>query len=154
MKYLLMLLMLALTMTSTPAVLNQTPVMTPTNPDDFDPNGYDGAWATVSALDVEIFLPEGWTGEDVSEDGACYRAQSADGTTTLTITWPAGDVTGEVASAGGKEARLNRGEDGSLTIAAALSGDRIAAFRFDRTDESALDESFALKIVGTCTDVW
>ena len=47
--------------------------------DDFDAGGYDGAWTTVKALDVEIFLPDGWTGEDTDEDGACYIARSADG---------------------------------------------------------------------------
>lgn len=153
MKFLLILLTMAMLM-SGPVGVNREPVMVPTDPNDFDASGYDGAWATVSALDVEIFLPEGWTGEDVSEDGACYRATSADGAASLTITYPAGDVTGELASASGREARLSRGEDGSLTIAMALSGDRIAAFRFDRASEDVLSENLALQIVGTCTDVW
>ena len=154
MKYLLILLTMAMLLGSGVMTVPQEPVMTPTDPDAFDASGYDGAWNTVSALDVEIFLPEGWTGEDVSEDGACYRAMSADGAASLTVLYPAGDVTGELASASGKEARLSRGEDGSLTIAMALSGDRIAAFRFERESEDALSEALALQIVGTCTDVW
>ena len=63
-------------------------------------------------------------------------------------------LTGELASASGREARLSRGEDGGLTIAMALSGDRIAAFHFERESEDALSEALALQIVGTCTDVW
>lgn len=154
MKYLLILLTMAMLLGSGTVNIPQEPVMVPTDPNDFDASGYDGAWTTVSALDIEIFLPEGWTGEDVSEDGVCYRAASADGATAMTIQYPAGDVTGELASASGKEARLSRGEDGSLTIATALSGDRIAAFRFERESEDALSEGLALQIVGTCTDVW
>lgn len=154
MKFLLILLTVAMLLTSGPVGMDQESVMIPTDPNDFDASGYDGAWNTVSALDVEIFLPEGWTGEDVSEDGACYRAVSPDGAASLTILYPAEDVTGELASAGGSEARLSRGEDGSLTIARGLSGDRIAAFRFERDGEDALSEDLALQIVGTCTDVW
>ena len=154
MKILLILLTMAMLLVSGAMNVPQEPVMTPTDPNDFDASGYDGAWTTVAALDIEIFLPEGWTGEDVSEDAACYRAASADGAASLTILYPAEDVTGELASAGGSEARLSRGEDGSLTIARGLSGDRVAAFRFERSDEDALSESLALQIVGTCTDVW
>ena len=123
--------------------------------EDFDDGGYDGAWNTVAALDVEIFLPDGWTGEDVSEDGVCYRARSADGAVSLTVCYPLdGAPAGEVASAGGKDARLLRGDDGSVTVAMALSEDRLASFRFDRASEDALAESLALQIAGSCTDVW
>lgn len=155
MKFLLMILIAAFLLTSNPAVMDQGLNITPTSADDFDADGYDGAWNTVSALEVEIFLPEGWTGEDVSEDGVCYRAMSADGSATLAILYPVDDpATGEVASANGKSARLLRGEDGSLTVTLALSGDRVAAFRFERTSEDALSEDLALSVAGSCVDVW
>lgn len=123
--------------------------------DDFDADGYDGAWSTVSALEVEIFLPDGWTGEDVTEDDVCYRAQSADGTASLEILYPVDEgVAGEMVTANGQEARLLRGDDGSLTLTLALSEDRLAGFRFERSDEDALPESMALEIAGSCTDLW
>lgn len=123
--------------------------------DDFDDDGYDGAWNTVAALDVEIFLPEGWTGEDIQAEDACYRARSVDGEASLTILYPVeGGAAGEVVSAAGKEARLIRGDDGSLTVTLALSEDRLAGFRFERSSEDALSEALALKIAGSCIDVW
>ena len=155
MKFILMILIAALFLSANPAVMDQNLNVTATSPDDFDADGYDGAWATVAALDVEIFLPEGWTGEDISEDDACYRAAAADGSASLTILYPVDDpATGEVASANGKNARLQRGDDGSLTVTLALSGDRVAAFRFERTSEDALSEEMALSIAGSCVDVW
>ena len=153
---LLLAVMLATTGT-TPIVSEtaRTPSMDAAGADAFDEDGYDGAWHTVAALDIEIFLPEGWTGEDADGDGVCYRALSADGGASLAICYPLeGGSTGEVVSAGGKPARLTRGGDGSLTVTMALSENRLAGFRFERESDDALSEDMALKIVGTCTDVW
>ena len=123
--------------------------------DTFEDDGYDGQWATVEALDVEIFLPEGWTGEDVAEGDVCYRAASADGAASLSIAYPVeGGAAGEVVSANGKSARLARGEDLSLSLTMELSEDRLALFRFERASEDALSEDLALQIAGSCTDVW
>ena len=122
--------------------------------DDFDAGGYDGAWTTVKALDVEIFLPDGWTGEDTDQDGACYIARSADGAASLTVNYPVDGPAGEEISANGKPATIVRGDDGSLSITLVLSENRLAEFRFDRTDEDALTEDLALQIAGSWTDVW
>ena len=122
--------------------------------DDFDAGGYDGAWTTVKALDVEIFLPDGWTGEDTDQDGACYIARSADGAASLTVNYPVDGAAGEEISANGKPATIVRGDDGSLSITVTLSENRLAEFRFDRTDEDALTEDLALQIAGSWTDVW
>ena len=61
---------------------------------------------------------------------------------------------GEELSANGKPASIVRGDDGSLAITVILSEDRLAEFRFDRTDEDALTEDLALQIAGSWTDVW
>lgn len=155
MRLLILLLTGAMLLTANLTPMPRDPATDTAIVDDFDDGGFDGEWHTVEALDVEIFLPDGWTGEDATADGVCYRAASADGAATLDILYPVEAAAGgEVVSAGGRDARLTRGDDGSLTLMMALSDDRLVGFRFERTSEDALSEALALQIAGSCTDVW
>lgn len=135
----------------------------------FDDDGYDGAWVSADDLSIEFFLPDGWTGAAFDEDGVSgYRARSADGAVTLSVTamgelprgqsvaqWAAERVPGaafEAAQVGGQAGAVAALADG-LFVVAPCSG-KAYGFDFRFAPPDAITEEMALAIAGSCTDLW
>ena len=131
-----------------------------------DPDAYRGQWVSSEALEIELFLPEGWTGEDqTAGEDAAYVARSADGEVRMFVQnvgaleadqdfedWAEWYMDGhpyEITSANGEVALLSR--EAGLLIATPCGAD-IYAFTFEPQD--AIPEALALRIAGSCTSDW
>jgi len=131
----------------------------------FEDDGYTGAWVESKGLSIEVFLPEGWSGEDRSDSEGPYFSAAGD-KVALEVhpesekvsdlvkqsSDPQGNLTFESAQANGLDAALARRADG-LTVVVPC-GPKAYRFDFHFDAPEALSESMALRIAGSCTDLW
>ena len=134
----------------------------------FDDGGYNGEWVSVDDLQIEFFLPEGWRAGEAAED-EYYFAEIPDGAAELGIvvyddTFDGGELSDwaeanvddayTLGTANGLDvAVINDTDVGRLLILIPAS-DCVIGFNFHRDSEAALSNSMALKIAGTCTELW
>ena len=79
----IMIAMLGFTM---PAAHVSAPDVDAPSVEAIDPEAYRGQWVSSEALEIELFLPEGWSGEDqTAGDSAAYVAESDDGAVRLSV---------------------------------------------------------------------
>lgn len=131
----------------------------------FEDDGYTGAWAESKGLSIEIFLPEGWSGEDRPDaNSPCFYAagpacalevRALGDVSGNLVDWAAAHserLTFEAAKANGLDAALARRADG-LTVVVPC-GPKAYRFDFRLDPPDALSESMALRIAGSCTELW
>ena len=161
----IMIAMLGFTM---PAAHVSAPDVDAPSVEAIDPEAYRGQWVSSEALEIELFLPEGWSGEDqTAGDSAAYVAESDDGAVRLSVqnvgaldedqtfeAWAEASMDGQpysLTNANGEEAMLSR--EAGLMVATPCGAD-IFTFRFSFDDPDAISEARALRIAGSCTSDW
>lgn len=135
----------------------------------FDDGGYVGAWTSVDALNIEFFLPEGWTVGEAAED-EYFFAENADESVQLGIELYGASYDGEDLAGWAQENVFSDysiglanhqevvlvidNEIGQVLVLVPASEERVIAFSFFRTSVDAISDAMALEIAGTCTDLW